>query len=254
MASCKTSDAASHIDASLLNALAVHKRWGKHTEFAYEFYAQDQFPDERYYEEIIFQDRRIPTRTNNLHDFFNGLIWLQFPQTKALLNALHWEDMVSVGRKKRTPKRDRITHFDECGLIILSDLPELESRLRAHDWQWLFIENRDAWFTRILPIHFGHANLEMLCEPFIGLTGKALVLSQEEAGVSHSNSYENRINELDSRLVAHIKEQGVFDQKGALCPLPILGIPGWHKGHQDTGFYANREYFMPHPSNRKRDG
>jgi hypothetical protein len=39
------------------------------------------------YEAHIFQTRSVPTR-DNLHDFFNGLVWLAFPQAKRRLNAL----------------------------------------------------------------------------------------------------------------------------------------------------------------------
>jgi hypothetical protein len=230
----------------------------------YSFINQDSMKDSRYYEQIIFQDKLIPTRTGSLHDYFNGLIWLQFAHTKAYLNQLHWQDIKAQGLQRRSAVRDRITHFDECGIVLVSDLPELRERLAAHDWQWLFVENRPRWFQSrrgIVPLHFGHANLEMLCNPFIGLTAKALVIESPKlllaanelhSGLGDTDSDrlgQTRID-IDRSLQDILHNQMIFDQKRAMLPLPILGIPRWHNQAQDSAFYGNANYFMPHPNNR----
>lgn len=227
----------------------------------YRFVDQDELNDARYYEEIIFHDKLIPTRKGSLHDCFNGLIWLRFGQTKSLLNTLHCQDIASFGLKKRSPRRDRITHFDECGLVLVSDIPELKQRISEHDWHWLFIEKKEQWFASkngIVPLHFGHANLEMLCQPFIGLTAKALILQRGDllasacTAILRSNPIQERLmaqQQLDSALAEFLTQQRVFEQKSFL-PLPLLGVPGWHNDHQDAKFYANTDYFMPHPSLR----
>ncbi len=40
----------------------------------------------RSYEASILERNEIPTRANNLHDFFNALIWLNFPRAKFTLH------------------------------------------------------------------------------------------------------------------------------------------------------------------------
>lgn len=232
------------------------------TDLPYVFVDQDSMEDARYYEQIIFQDSIIPTRSGSLHDYFNGLIWIKFGKTKALLNAMHWQDIAILGHKHRTRMRDRITHFDECGMLLISDLPDLKARLAAHDWHWLFVENKHRWFQAregIAALHFGHANLEMLCQPFIGLTAKVLVMTSTEllklACESQAPSIPEKVKRearqyLDASLLKILKDKSVFQQKGNLLPMPILGIPGWHFAEQSKKFYSNTQYFMPHPSQR----
>jgi hypothetical protein len=211
----------------------------------YQFVDQDKMQDLRYYEEIIFQDKCIPTRNNSLHDYFNGLIWLRYPKTKVLLNQLHWQDIKVMGHKKRTPKRDRITHFDECGMVLLTNKSALRQQLREHKWTELFYHQRDDWYKYIVPLHFGHANLEMLCQPFIGLTAKALVIDSPALLAAYHQDREKGQSVLDGYLAGEIESSGIFDEKGVLTPLPILGIPEWHNATQDLDFYANTDYFMP---------
>jgi len=43
------------------------------------FVAQQSLPPDTAYEAHIHQHAQVPTR-DNLHDFFNGLAWLRFPQ------------------------------------------------------------------------------------------------------------------------------------------------------------------------------
>ncbi len=189
-------------------------------------------------------------------------MWLRYPNTKAYLNSLHWQDIEQLGHRQRSPARDRITHFDECGLVLVTDIPELKERIAAHDWQWLFVENRQRWFSPkngIMPLHFGHANLEMLCKPFIGLTAKVLTIEDPEAlhltcaiqaaNMSSINHFKT-FQKLDLTLLQCLQEHRIFAQKGRLLPLPLLGIPGWHNAAQDAAFYANKDYFMPHRSMR----
>ena len=49
------------------------------------FVRQAELPPGQAYEQYIFDTGQVPTR-ENLHDFFNGLVWLQFPHTKRRLN------------------------------------------------------------------------------------------------------------------------------------------------------------------------
>ncbi|MBT1450942.1 DUF3025 domain-containing protein [Glaciecola sp. XM2] len=227
--------------ADLLNFIACEQQ----QPLAYRFVDQDSMEDSRYYEQIIYQDKVIPTRNNSWHDYFNGLIWILYPSTKGLLNQLHWQDIEPKGHQRRTPRRDRMTHFDECGMILLTDSPNLHAALSAHDWSNLFIARRDDWFNRIIPLHFGHANLEMLCQPFIGLTAKAYVLNMPTLTKMCAEDINGALPSIDIALSEALIKEGVFEKKGQLRPLPLLGIPGWHNEAQDATFYANADYFMP---------
>ncbi|MCW8093065.1 DUF3025 domain-containing protein [Alteromonas sp. ASW11-130] len=204
--------------------------------------------DERYYEEIVCQSNQVPTRENSWHDFFNALIWLQFPRTKRLLSELHQQDISSYGINPRTRRRNHITHFDECGIILA--IPsgniikgnELLSLLANHQWNHAFIDKREEWGRTVLPVVFGHAMLEMMLAPFIGLTAKwlAVEVCEEFAELS----FQQRNRELDSALLRKINALNNFDIKHPLKPLPVLGVPNWYAS-QSEKFYSNTEYFRP---------
>ena len=57
------------------------------------------------YEERIFRFGAVATRENNAHDLFNALMWLTFPQTKALLNRRHVLALREQGNTVRGPPR-----------------------------------------------------------------------------------------------------------------------------------------------------
>lgn len=198
---------------------------------------------EHYYEEAVARGW-VPTRERNWHDFFGAVIWWLFPRTKALLNRQHMEDIQRVGLTPRTARRDRLTHFDECGLVLVaSDKAELEALLREHDWQSLFIEQRERWQRDWRPFVFGHALYEQALAPFIGFTGKCLVLQAE--AVFYQLSPLAQYQWLDQALAGVIATGDVFSRPRPLLPLPVLGIPGWWPANEDMAFYSNTDYFRP---------
>ena len=208
-----------------------------------EFVCQSELSFESdYYEQIIFRQQRIPTRPDNWHDLFNGLIWLMFPKTKGLLNALHMEDIEAHGLSPRTKRRNHITHFDECGVVLVTADKELGGLLAEHQWQTVFWENRHIWQEKTLPLVFGHANLEMLLSPFLGLTGKWMMVEVEET--FFDLSIQNQLAHVDAQLHDTIKK-GAFSQSRPLLPLPLLGIPGWSPDNEQVSYYQNRDYFRP---------
>ncbi|AXT37522.1 DUF3025 domain-containing protein [Alteromonas sp. BL110] len=245
------------------------------------FKGQSQFPndDQRYYETIISEDGVVPTREQSWHDLFNALIWLQFPKTKSLLNALHISDINTHGVNPRTARRNRITHFDECGVVLAIEAPEsialkkperlttlagsnneapdktmrgtphksdtLETflaELASHQWERVFIEKRALWHTQVSPFIFGHANLEMMLNPFVGLTGKWLAVAVPK-GFSRLDKWRQRLV-LDNAMTVRIKALNYFESTPLLKPLPLLGVPLWHY-QQDEVFYQNKDYFRP---------
>ncbi|QJR79884.1 DUF3025 domain-containing protein [Alteromonas pelagimontana] len=215
-----------------------------------QFQGQSSFSeqDNRYYEEIIAATGRVPTREKCWHDLFNALIWIQFPQTKLLLNRLHMADIQEFGLHPRTARRNRLTHFDECGVVLavpqqhLAIANWLLSQLATHQWETVFLDYREKWGTAILPFIFGHANLEMMLTPFDGLTGKWVAvkvandfatLPVEIQRLRLDEALLKRVGQLDNFLLPHI-----------LRPLPLLGVPGWHDA-QTPCYYKNKDYFRP---------
>ena len=127
------------------------------------FVPQSALPEGTAYEQHIWDTRRVPTR-DNLHDFFNGLVWLQFPHTKRRLNQLQAQGIAADGvQAVRGPLRDAVTVFDENGALLQAP-DALWDALRARDWQRLFIDLRPLWAAARLVL-FGHALLEKLVFP-----------------------------------------------------------------------------------------
>ncbi|WP_445398843.1 DUF3025 domain-containing protein [Zobellella sp. An-6] len=196
-----------------------------------------------YYEQAVAHGL-VPTRSANWHDFFGALIWYLFPRTKVLLNRLHMVDIAAHGAKQRTPRRDRVTHFDECGLVLaVPEGEEIAAPLREHDWPGLFLRHRARWGRDWQPFVFGHALYEQALAPFVGLTGKCVVLEMEPAFFTLPPAV--RQARLDSSLAEHLEQSALFDRPRPLLPLPLLGIPGWWPANEDPAFYLNRDYFRP---------
>ncbi|ART79233.1 DUF3025 domain-containing protein [Oceanisphaera avium] len=195
-----------------------------------------------YYEQAVAQ-AKVPTRYANWHDFFGAIIWFLFPQTKSLLTRLHMEDINAHGLK-RTPRRDRITHFDECGLVLaVVNKEEAQTLLQHHQWHSLFIEQRARFGQDWQPFIFGHALYEQALTPFIGLTAKCIVIEVEADFFLLSRT--EQYAQLDPLLADNIDHSALFDTPRPLLPLPLLGIPGWWPANEDATFYDNQDYFRP---------
>lgn len=211
----------------------------------------------RYYETIIAEDNKIPTREHSWHDLFNAAIWIQFPRTKMLLNQLHVHDIQRHGAHPRTRRRHHLTHFDECGVVLaiptsqLAQGNEVLQALARHDWQQALVLQRDNWEKVIFARLFGHANYEMLLNPFIGLTGKWLAVEVPDDFGTAAPAQQNRW--LDAAMVLRIDQLDGLQASGLLPPLPLLGVPNWHAG-QTPAFYANTDYFRPRRPDRPLTG
>ncbi|MDO6710988.1 DUF3025 domain-containing protein [Aliiglaciecola sp. 2_MG-2023] len=235
-------------------------------DFKQSFKCQNSMSDsEDYYETIIFKDKIIPTRPNSWHDLFNGLIWLNFPKTKTLLNEWHVEDIQSHGLTPRTHRRNQITLFDECGVILAVSDPQICENLSNHQWKKVFIEDRHKWANYNSYLHhdlerlnnqdshvkmpaakafvFGHANYEMLLNPFIGLTGKWLAVRVDNS--FFEENYDRQLTILDSAIYELLNRKHLLSNSRKLSPIPLLGIPGWHLANENEDFYMNQDYFRP---------
>jgi hypothetical protein len=70
-----------------------------------------------------------------LHDFFNGLCWLRFPQTKRALNRLQAAEIArAASAAGARPGARRLTVFDENGALLIAP-PPLWDALLARDWR-----------------------------------------------------------------------------------------------------------------------
>ena len=195
------------------------------------FVRQAELPPGQAYEQYIFDTGQVPTR-ENLHDFFNGLVWLQFPYTKRRLTQLQAQALAADGvQAVRGPLRDALTVFDENG-AVLSAPPALWAALRARDWQALFVDLRPLWREARLVL-FGHALLEKLVSP-----RKPTVAHVYQAPVAI-----NSIASLDAWL-AQAVQPGPWAAK-PFTPLPVLGVPGWWPANEVPGFYGDAQVFRP---------
>ena len=195
------------------------------------FAPQDELPDGTAYEQYIWGTRRVPTR-DNLHDFFNGLVWLQFPHTKRRLNQLQAQAIATDGvQAVRGPLRDALTVFDENGAVLQAP-DALWEALRARDWQRLFIDLRPLWNQARLVL-FGHALLEKLVFP-----RKPMV-----AHVYKAPEAIEFIANLDAWLAREIQVQPWSGKP--YTPLPVLGVPRWWPANAAPGFYADAQVFRP---------
>lgn len=194
------------------------------------FVAQSELPKGVAYETHIHATGCVPTR-DNLHDFFNALIWLHFPQAKARLNALQAEQIVVHGQQMRGAVRDAATLFDENAALVISADAELHADMRGFSWQRLFVTRRAAWADCRVLI-FGHALLEKLIAPYRGITAHAWLADGPAAPLWP-----------DSDLAGALAAAPLVSRM--LTPLPVLGIPGWWRDNADPAFYADTTVFRP---------
>lgn len=187
------------------------------------FIEQSARPVGEAYEAFIARTATVPTR-DNLHDLFNGLMWLTYPQAKRQLNVLQARQIELRGTSgPRGPLRDVLTLFDENAALL--DAPaELVDSLRRRDWQALFVAQRPLWQQARLRL-FGHALLEKLMQPRKAITAHVWVIDDV----------------TDKALAASLTPQQLTSR--SFLPLPVLGVPGWWQDNEVPGFYDDEKVF-----------
>ena len=172
------------------------------------------------YEVFIATAAQVPTR-DNLHDFFNGLVWLHQPALKRRLNELQAQAIARQGDATlRGRERDALTLFDENAALLRAPA-ELIAALANKDWHSLFVTRRRLWADATLTL-FGHALLEKLVTPRKAVTAHVWVLPPDGSAPI-----------ADALLAA------------PWLPLPVLGVPGWYADNGDPRFYVDAEVFRP---------
>lgn len=200
------------------------------------------------YEERIFSSGAVATREANAHDLFNALIWLIFPQTKALLNRRHVQALREQGRAacslSRGPLRDALTQFDECGVIVAGTSPDLWEAICAHRWHEAFVIRRYELKRTTQFIVFGHASHEALMSPFNGVCGKAIFLPLNADCFAVIDDAGPAV--LDERLARRLASADYLPRTPRdLQPLPLLGIPGATAENEAATYYADTRQFRP---------
>ena len=220
-----------HVQREVLGGQSVAEALNVLSMASVRFVPQSDLPEGTAYEQYIGDTRRVPTR-DNLHDFFNGLVWLRFPHTKRRLNQLQAQAIAAQGvQAVRGPLRDALTVFDENGAVLQAPEPLWEA-LRARNWQALFVDLRPLWREARLLL-FGHALLEKLVSP-----RKPMVAHVYQAPLAIDS-----IAKLDAWLAQDIDTQRWAGKP--FSPLPVLGVPGWWPANEDAVFYADPLVFRP---------
>ncbi|MDB5963382.1 MAG: hypothetical protein JWP59_4676 [Massilia sp.] len=206
------------------------------------FVPQADLPAGRAYEQFIGASGCVPTR-ENLHDFFNALVWLSFPRTKQQLNALQAAQIALSGvGKSRGPARDAATIFDEnCALLVVRQgAGDLVDALRGHRWREAFIERR-AQFGADADAQlwlFGHALMEKLAAPRKAITAHTRVVVADATYFAAPPA--ERRAWLDAHQAAALQNEAL--STASFTPLPVLGVPGWWPEQNDE-FYGDASVF-----------
>lgn len=179
------------------------------------------------YEAYIARTGAVPTR-DDLHDMFNGLVWLRRPALKRRLNALHAAEIAARGiGDVRGALRDAATLLDENGALLVGAPAALVQALRSRDWNALFVRHRALWHDATLEL-VGHALLDKLSvAPRKAVTAHVVVV--DDGGI-------------DAAL-ARLADK-------PFAPLPVLGVPGWWPANADAAFYDDAAVFRPAGSPR----
>ena len=194
------------------------------------FVPQADLPEGVAYEAFIRDTAQVPTR-EGLHDFFNALCWMHFPQTKLQLNRLQGQEIARDGvQSRRGPVRDACTVFDENALLIQAP-DSVWQALTEHRWHDALLVQRERWQDIRLWV-FGHAALEKLVRPYKSIT---VHLWRVPASVPSA--------QLDDWLSQDLSPQKLASKP--FSPLPVLGVPGWWAANRDPAFYEDAEVFRP---------
>jgi hypothetical protein len=201
---------------------------------------------EEKYEARTYLRGELQVRKDHWHDYFNVLVWLAFPRTKAALNARHYaalQEQHAAKAPNRGPAQDALTLFDEGGVVVASSDDDLLDLLQEWRWKELFWANRARLQARARFALFGHALYEKALQPFVGITGRGILLRVEPEWLAAPPP--ERLAELDARLAAHLADPSRLQATRELAVVPVLGVPGWSADNERESYYDNTDYFRP---------
>ena len=222
-------------------ALSLHNARG----LPLRFVPQAALPDGLAYEAFIDATGGVPTR-DNLHDFFNALVWLSFPRIKVQLNALQAAQIALAGiGKSRGAARDAATIFDENAALIVvrAGAPAaavVAAALRAHRWHDAFVAQRASFGVEVEVWLFGHALMEKLVAPYKAITAHSWLLEADAAFFALPQA--DKRAWIDRAVAAALAARSL--SAADFTPLPVLGVPLWWPA-QDGAFYQDATVFRP---------
>lgn len=219
--------------AAQLSALAAAQDLRNAAGRAFRFAEQTAACSQLDYEQQILDTGQVPIRIASAHDFFNALIWLTYPKTKAALNAVQCRELAHAPKGQRSPASNAATLFDESGLVLVARDTVLAGLLRAKQWKAAFWEQREKWNDARFYV-IGHAILEKALAPYPGMTGKCLFLQAD--GLTPA--------ELDAAIAQAWLDSNVT-RPADLFVMPVLGVPGFDAANNDARYYDNTEVFRP---------
>jgi hypothetical protein len=224
-----------------INDAATASGLHNHRGLPIQFVHQEALPSGMAYERFISDTGMVPTR-DNLHDFFNALVWLTYSRIKVRLNALQAAEIerrAAMPDAVRGKVRDAATIFDENSVLLIVSDEALSVALREHAWGQLFIEQRLAFQSCCEVRLFGHALMEKLVHPYKAITAHAWVVSAQQEVLLLP---EQKKREWLDRAVAEKLCRDLNTSN--FTPLPVLGVPDWWR-EQDAAFYADEQVFRP---------
>ena len=187
------------------------------------FVAADPRPGGEPYEAFIARTRQVPVR-DDLHDFFNGLVWLRFPAFKLAVATLHARELASsTASGARGRLRDDLTLLDEGGAVWAAPRA-LVAPWDRREWRALFAADERSW-DRAVPCLLGHGLLAALIRPRTAITAHVWLLPESSDAVPVSPQALQDLVQQPRR------------------PLPVLGIPGWWPANRESGFYDDAQVF-----------
>ncbi len=201
---------------------------------------------EEKYEARTYLRGELQVRKDHWHDYFNVLVWLAFPRTKAALNERHFaalREQLAVGAPNRGPAQDALTLFDEGGVIVVSGDPDLLQMLREWRWKEVFWSHRERLRTRTRFMLFGHALHEKMLRPFTGITARGILLDANHGLLAAPLREQLAI--IDELAAAHLSRPGSLAATRDLEVVPVLGVPGWCAENERESYYDNTDYFRP---------
>lgn len=201
---------------------------------------------ESQYEPRCYLTGEVQTRPENWHDFFNALVWLTFPKSKAAINSRHYMALTHADAPKHSQRgniRDMATLLDESGVIVVCANEQLANMLENFQWKELFWKNREQVCEGMGFYIFGHGLYEKACQPYVGMTGQGLIL-RVDCGF-FSLSQEDQLKSIDTQVAAYLYDPSNCASTRELHPVPILGVPGWSVENDRETYYNNTAYFRP---------
>lgn len=233
-------------DAALLNAMAddsarVVNARGQRIRFVAQAPKARCFEDG--FEPRAYLRGEVQVRPLDWHDLFNALVWMTFPTAKAAINARQYEALSSALPGNRPAAGDALTMLDEDGVLVLSEDEGLLDLVRGFRWKELFWHRRGDVRKHMRFMVFGHALYHKALAPFVGMTGKAVLLAVPPgfAGLAPAE----QVAQADRLLALHAWERARLARGRDLAPLPVLGVPGWWPGNEREAFYDDAGYFRP---------